>query len=685
MMNALDYLPLPVVKLLAFFHEELSERRPGRIPQTMQLWGCCLLVVLISMTFEIPFLAISLAVLFYGIQSNAFYTKFVAILFVVATVLEIGCLFLIYKWSYGYPLIRMIIASMSVMGCMFMMRTHRLGLLFFAVAIIAIYGQTFPGMLDYPEVVVRLTLWCIVVGLYPTLLMTLVGVLWFPSRAVQQMHQALGERLDDALSHLAETAAPLPEKRIEKEALALQKLNVFCLADDADWRARSAWWQTCVTTVTYLYASLNRYDVAAFANTQDVHQFRQKLIAEIRSLQQAVVAGETWKSDWQLSEDEIAAARQCNLENLCQVLLQLGHMDPDTPPVPAAKAPAMAPDAFTNPAYVRYALKTLLACLICYIFYSGVDWEGIHTCMLTCVIVANPSVGTSFQKMALRFGGAFFGAILALVVTICVMPFLDNIVELLCVLAPILLLASWIATGSERSSYIGTQMVVTFALATLENVFGPVYDLVEIRDRAIGILIGTAVSAVIYTFIWPESESGALSQKLAGAMGMLGKVLRLPRQQESTTLRTYLQLRIGLHAAFNACEEMCERVAMERQLMSEAREIQVQKTRDVIRLGREILYAWDTTWNDAQALDNAIHNDRMSQFADALEKYAAGLANASSVAPAIAVDESSDTFTLLPTLLQQEQCVCQLIASLPDWTTPALAPATEQVQGATQP
>lgn len=124
-MNALNYLPLPVVKLLAFFHEELSEQRPGRFTQIAQLWVGCLLVVLISMTFEIPFLAISLAVLFYGVQSNVFYTKFVAILFVVATVLEIGSLFLIYKWSYSYPLMRMIIASVIVLVCMFMMRTHR--------------------------------------------------------------------------------------------------------------------------------------------------------------------------------------------------------------------------------------------------------------------------------------------------------------------------------------------------------------------------------------------------------------------------------------------------------------------------------------------------------------------------------------------------------------------------------
>lgn len=122
-MSALNSLPLPVVRLLAFFHEELSERRPGRVPQTMQLWVGCLLVILISMTFEIPFVALSLAVLFYGIQSNAFYTKFVAILFVVATMLEIASLFLIYKWSYGEPLIRLIIAGPILMGCMFLMRT----------------------------------------------------------------------------------------------------------------------------------------------------------------------------------------------------------------------------------------------------------------------------------------------------------------------------------------------------------------------------------------------------------------------------------------------------------------------------------------------------------------------------------------------------------------------------------
>lgn len=71
-------------------------------------------------------------------------------------------------------------------------------------------------MLDYPEAVVRLTLWCIVVGLYPTLLMTLIGVLWFPSRAITQMHQALNDRLDDAISHLTDSPHRYPKRGLKE-------------------------------------------------------------------------------------------------------------------------------------------------------------------------------------------------------------------------------------------------------------------------------------------------------------------------------------------------------------------------------------------------------------------------------------------------------------------------------------
>ncbi|VFT71587.1 multidrug resistance protein [Escherichia coli] len=540
-------------------------------------------------------------------------------------------------------------------------------------------------MLDYPEVVVRLTLWCIVVGLYPTLLMTLIGVLWFPSRAITQMHQALNDRLDDAISHLTDSLAPLPETRIEREALALQKLNVFCLADDANWRTQSAWWQSCVATVTYIYSTLNRYDPPLLLILRQLLNFGKKLATEINKLQHAIAEGQCWQSDWRISESEAMAARECNLENICQTLLQLGQMDPNTPPTPATKPPSMAADAFTNPDYMRYAVKNTarLFDLLHLLQRRGLGRHShlyadlrdrplirmlVRRTRRWCCVLAGP-FAARFWHCYSRYWSCPGWTILSNC-CLCWHRFSCWAHGLPPALNALLISAHrwWLPSRSPRSKMFLARCTTWWKFA----------------NRALGIIIGTVVSAVIYTFVWPESEARTLPQKLAGALGMLSKVMRIPRQQEVTALRTYLQIRIGLHAAFNACEEMCQRVALERQLDSEERALLIERSQTVIRQGRDILHAWDATWNSAQALDNALQPDRAGQFADALEKYAAGLATALSRSPQITLEETPASQAILPTLLKQEQHVCQLFARLPDWTAPALTPATEQVQGATQ-
>ncbi len=77
----------------------------------------------------------------------------------------------------------------------------------------------------------------------------------------------------------------------------------------------------------------------------------------------------------------------------------------------------------------------------------------------------------------------------------------------------------------------------------------------------------------------------------------------------------------------------------------------IERSQTVIRQGRDILHAWDATWNQAQALDNALQPDRAAQFADALEKYAAGLATALSRSPQITLEETPASQAILPTLL----------------------------------
>ena len=73
-------------------------------------------------------------------------------------------------------------------------------------------------------------------------------------------------------------------------------------------------------------------------------------------------------------------------------------------------------DAFTNPDYIHYALKTTAAAMFCYFLYSLLDWPGIHTCFLTVYIV---SLGTAaeirgkahaaYSRLPCRGGGRLWG------------------------------------------------------------------------------------------------------------------------------------------------------------------------------------------------------------------------------------------------------------------------------------
>src|SRR2546427_792022 len=80
------------------------------------------------------------------------------------------------------------------------------------------------------------------------------------------------------------------------------------------------------------------------------------------------------------------------------------------------------PDAFTNPDYVRYALKGALAVMICYTLQSAVDWPGIRTCLITCMIVALGSEGATVQKGTLRISGALAGAAMGFLAILLLVP-----------------------------------------------------------------------------------------------------------------------------------------------------------------------------------------------------------------------------------------------------------------------
>jgi hypothetical protein len=119
-----------------------------------------------------------------------------------------------------------------------------------------------------------------------------------------------------------------------------------------------------------------------------------------------------------------------------------------------AERPALlVKDAFTNPDHLRYALKGALAVMICYVLMSAVDWPGIRTCIVTCLIVGLGSEGATIQKGSLRITGALVGAAMGFAAIMLLIPGMDSITSL-----ALLVAAGTAVAGRRRSpriAYVG--------------------------------------------------------------------------------------------------------------------------------------------------------------------------------------------------------------------------------------
>lgn len=178
------------------------------------------------------------------------------------------------------------------------------------------------------------------------------------------------------------------------------------------------------------------------------------------------------------------------------------------------KAGFFAADAFTNPAHVRFAGKATAAVMICYLTFNLLDWPGIHTCMITCFIVSLTTVGETTQKLILRLSGCLVGAAIGLLTIVYILPATTSIADLALLIFLVTLPAAWIAVGKPTVGYIGFQMAFALYLCILQGT-EPKFDLTLARDRTIGILFGNIVVYLIFTRVFPVSILARLRKDLA--------------------------------------------------------------------------------------------------------------------------------------------------------------------------
>lgn len=108
-------------------------------------------------------------------QENTVLTKLSSIIMVIGVTLAVALAILLLKFTIDFPLLR-ILGACSIAFCgMYFMRISKLGSLGYMVALIVIYGQSFPDINSDPEIISRLLLWSWVAVVYPIVITIIVN------------------------------------------------------------------------------------------------------------------------------------------------------------------------------------------------------------------------------------------------------------------------------------------------------------------------------------------------------------------------------------------------------------------------------------------------------------------------------------------------------------------------------
>jgi multidrug resistance protein MdtO len=189
---------------------------------------------------------------------------------------------------------------------------------------------------------------------------------------------------------------------------------------------------------------------------------------------------------------------------------------------------------------VQYALKTTAAAVFCYLLYSLLDWPGIHTCFITCYIVAQTTTAESVEKLSLRIIGCVIGAAAGIAAIVFLVPALTSIGGLMIAVFIGAWAGAYVAAGSTRISYAGFQIAFAFFLCVIQG-SGPAFDLTIARNRIIGILLGNFVVYCTFVYVWPMTISRRVDPAFSAALRQLAKVVSAKEPRERLLLASQVQ------------------------------------------------------------------------------------------------------------------------------------------------
>jgi multidrug resistance protein MdtO len=513
---------------------------PGRSGMTWRVALLCALVTGAAMIHKVPEAAISCYLVIFLARPDGAECVAQALGLIVLVVVVVGAMVPVIQLTADAPLVRIVVIAAVSFAFVWLGAVSPLGEIGSIVGLVVAYILTLVDQVPAGEIATRGLLYAAEMAILPMVLMIAFNLVLGRSPH-RLLRESVAARLAAAADFLdAPDAAH--EARIDAELASGMEVT------DRRVRLARAFHTAPAAAVTWLSG--------AAATTY-------RLLLAVRALPPGTEAGlrQTDKKKIVLAQScrdaaiAIGAGRRPEVAGIVQssgdTMLDAAHAAlaalarPDGgATAPPAKQHFFAADTFSNPFYQQYALKTTAAAVLCYLLYSLIGWQGIHTAMITCYVAALGTTGETIHKLALRICGCLAGAVLGFLAILYVIPHLSSVGGLGVLVFLGVLPAAWVSAGDARIAYAGVQIGLAFLL-TILNGFGPSVDMDAGRDRIIGILLGNLVVYLVFTGLWPRSAALDARERLAQALAGLA---RLAAQEPAARMQSVAEA-AGVEAA----------------------------------------------------------------------------------------------------------------------------------------
>jgi len=550
---------------------------PERWRATLRIALACVICLILIEAFHLKQPAMVMIGMFMVTRDDLSTTLFGTVLAIVAAIITCGLLLLYYMTVLDLTWLRVLCIPAFIGLGLLMMRVVNPSILGLGVAICVGFGITIPDTISDTELLNRTPIhycWAWILGLSVNLG---VQCLLNPQTSHSLLVRGLISRLEAAEALLRGLAAgeDIKPSRSSLAALAFsgaaQQLHLLEVAGVVDplLRKRGLQFNAQIILVDRLVTAASVLEAPRSTPGHEAVKQRLLWVAEVcaawrGALQQGrppqIPAPPVERSTGAADLNWLPALAE--MERVIELLplAARGENLPDELKLPPHKKSGfLAPDAFTNPDHIHYAIKGMIAGTICYLFYTQCAYPAVYTSVITVIICSLSTVGASAQKGVLRFAGAVVGGALGFICLMYIVPHLDSIGGFCVVFGGVMALAAYVNFGSVRIAYVGIQICLAFCKCVLQT-YGTYTELKVARDRMTGVALGLVVFALINNHLWPVRALETLRAKLSDAFRQLARLASLPDEGESPLpqMAEAYNLRVKVYQDFSTVTELRE-------------------------------------------------------------------------------------------------------------------------------